>query len=218
MTRQEIRQKFRYENPDVTDRVITDTTLNEWMKTANIEVACKTRCIVSNASQTFSSVIDQQYYDLTSQITRFYDIDDMPGGGVYYDSEPIKKATAGEMNQIARNWKSRTSGVPKYYWRRGQYLWLDRKPSAVKTVSVDSILIPADFDSDSSEPFNGLTHLRPFHDSISKYLQSRTKQKIGKQEDAAIAEKDYEKYVDWMKKTVSGYSRSSVFLKVAASS
>jgi hypothetical protein len=50
-----------------------------------------------------------------------------------------------------------------------------------------------------------------------KYLQHRSKQKVGKQEEASIAEKDYSKYLDWMRKMVTGYSRSATFMRVKAS-
>lgn len=217
MTRLEIRNKFRAENPDVTERVITDATLNEWLISGDKEICALTRCIVSNVSETFNTVINTQYYDLTAQIDKFYDIDDMPGGGVYYNDVPLKKTTPGEMNYTARSWRTRSSGTPQKYWRRGKYLWFDRAPDAVQDVDIDCVYVSDDFDSDSVAPYNQLEHLEPFHDGLVKYLQRRTKQKIGKPEDAATAEKDYMDYVKWMKKTVKGYSQSAVFMRVAAS-
>lgn len=217
MNRLEIRNKFRAENPEITDRVITDATLNEWLLSGNREVACLTRCIVSDESYNLQATASVQKYDL-SVITNFYEIDDMPGGGVYYNDKPLVKASQGEMNSTVRYWKSRTAGEPKNWWRRGKYLWLDRPAAATgDDIEIDYILRPDAFDSDAKEPFNELDHLEPYHDALVKYLQHRSKQKVGKQEEASIAEKDYSKYLEWMRKTVTGYSRSATFMRVKAS-
>lgn len=210
-TRLEIREQFRIENPELTDRVITDTQLNIWCKAANKEICAITRCIVSNVSATFNTEASTKYYDLSDIIYKFFDIDDIPGGGVYYDDVPLKKATPAEMNQLSRNWRSAANGTPKKYWRRGKYLWLHPTPDAAQDVDVDSILLPDDFDSDLEMPYNDLEHLSPYHDGIQKHLQARAKAKVGKQEEATIAKKDYSDYVSWMKRMVAGYSHAAIY-------
>lgn len=202
MTRQELRDKFRVENPEITEKVISDTVLNVWMKIANKEICSNTRCIVSNVPATFNTTIDVQYYDLETLIDNFLDIDDTPGGGVYYNDVSLIKTSPMEMNEQSSKWRSATSGTPKKWWLRGKYLWFDRKPDAAEDVDIDCILLPDDFDSDSELPFNGLEYLQVYDDAISKYLQWRVKQKVGKQEEAAIAKKDYLDYTAWMKKSV----------------
>jgi hypothetical protein len=213
MTRQELRDKFRAENPEITDRVITDVTLNTWMKIANKEVCCMTRCIVSNVPQTFNTTIGIQYYDLEQRISNFYDIDDLPGGGVYYNDEALEKASPSEMNHRNSKWLSAEDGTPKRWWMRGKYLWFDVAPDAADDVDVDCILLPSDFDSDSEQPFNELGYLQTYDDSISKYLQWRCKAKVGKPEEANIAKKDYLDYVAWMKKSVRSMKASPIQLK-----
>lgn len=218
MNRLQIRTKFRAENPELTDRVVTDAVLNEWLLSGNLEICCRTRCIVSETSSRIEAVAGTQKYDLTSNITNFYDIDDMPGGGVYYNSKPLTKASAGEMNTVARMWKTRGNGTPTRYWRRGKYIWFDYPCETTgDDIDIDCILMPDDFDSDAKAPFNELGHLEPFHDALVKYLQMRNKQKVGKQEEASIAEKDFNTYVEWMKGTTQGYSRSASFMRVKAS-
>lgn len=218
MNRLEIRQKFREENPEITDRVVTDAVLNAWLLSGNREVCCLTRCIVSEESYNLQATVNIQKYDLTENISKFYDIDDMPGGGVYYNDKPLTKSSQGEMNQTASRWKARTAGTPKFYWRRGKYLWLDCPAAATgDDIEIDYILLPDAFDSDAKYPFNELDHLQTFDDALVKYLQLRNKQRVGKQEEASIARQDYKDYVDWMKKTVSGYSRSASFMRVKAS-
>lgn len=205
MNRAAIRSKFYAENPEITERILPATVLNEWMLTANKEICCETRCIVSNESKVINSIEDVQFYNLESNISRFHDIDDMPGGGVYYNGKPLIKTSAGEMNRIASGWKSWASGTPKRYWRRVGYLWLDRKPDTDDIeIEVDCILEPEDFDNDADEPFDGLAHLQAFADGINKYLQYRAKLKLGKEGEGAAAFKFYVDYVSWMKKRVKG--------------
>jgi len=208
-TRAEIRERFRAENPEIDVRVIPDATLNSWMKTANKEVCAETRCIVSNVASTFNTTIGLQYYDIQSLISNFFDVDELPGGGIYYNDVPLEKKSPSEMNGLRRSWRSGDSGTPKYWWLRGRYLWFDRAPDAAQDVDIDSILIPDDFDSDSKSPFNEQTHLQIYDDSINKYLQWRTKAKVGKVDESAIAKADYMSYIKWMKSSV-GKMRASV--------
>ncbi len=212
-TRLEIREDFRVENPEIDENVITDAQLNTWAKKANKEICAITRCIVTNTSETFNSVVDTQYYDLSDKIDQFFEIDDIPGGGVYYDGKPLKKATPSELNQFNSSWKSRTSGTPKKWWRRGKYLWFDWKPSAIKVISVDAVLIPDDFSDDDQMPYNNLEHLSPYDEGIQKYLQWKAKAKIGKTDEAAIAKAEYAEYTKWMKKMVAGYSNAGIYLR-----
>ena len=211
MTRAEIRTDFRTENPELTDRVITDALLNTWMKKANREICAETRCIVTNVSETFNTVANTQYYDLEAEIDNFFDIDDSTGGGVYYNDLPLEKSSPSEMNSFNRNWRSFTAGTPKKWWMKGKYLWFDRKPNAAQDVDVDCILIPNDFDSDAEEPFNELGYLQVYSDGISKYLQWRCKAKIGKGDEAKIAKQEYLDYVIWMRKLVRSAKASAIF-------
>lgn len=205
MTRAELRAKFRVENPDIPERVISDSTLNSWMTTANLEIATETRCIVTSESETFVSLLNTQTYDLEANIERFHDIDDMPGGGVYFNGAPLEKSSPGAMNRVSRLWKTQNSGIPKRYWRRGAILWFDKPcETAGLEIAVDCILTPEPFDNDSEEPFEGLSHLQAYVDGINKYLQWRSKPVVGKPQDAAQAYKDYVAYVAWMKKRVGG--------------
>jgi len=213
MIRSEIRETLRNENPEVTDRVITDTVLNDWMLRADKEICAITRCIVSNTSQTFTASTTLQYYDLEAEITNFYDIDDLPGGGVYYNNVPLKKATPAEMNLTRRKWKTASAGTPKKWWRRGKYLWFDKVADTANEIAVDAILVSNDFDADAKSPYNSLSHLVPYHDGILKYLQWRVKQKIGKPDEAKIAKDDYMAYTKWMKSEVAGYNNAAILMR-----
>lgn len=216
MNRSEIRETFRAENPEITERVVTDAVLNAWMLRADKEICAITHCILSNTAETFTAVVNTQYYDLEANIDKFFDVDDLPGGGVYFNNKPLKKATPAEMNFVLRTWKTSASGTPKKWWRRGKYLWFDRAPSAASTIAVDTVYISNDFDSDAKTPYNSLGHLEPFHDGILKYLQWRAKQKIGKPDEAKIAKDDYTSYTKWMNSKVREYNNAAILMRPRA--
>lgn len=216
MNRQNIRQKFRDENPEITERVISDSTLNSWMATANDEICCETRCIVSNEPEVIESQANIKYYDLESNIENFYDIDNFPSVGVYYNGKGLKLSSAGEENDRNKNWRNASSGTPLRFWRKGKYLWLHPTPDTSDIeIEVDCIFKPETFNSDTQEPFNGLGHLQPYCDGINKYLQWRVKAKVGKIDESTIAHKDYLTYVSWMKKQIKGNKYNAVRIKPA---
>ena len=219
MNRETIRSRFRSENPEITERVISDSVLNGWMEDGDKDICAITKCLKSNVPETFSSVVDLQYYDLTAQISKFYDIDEYPGGGVWYDDDPLEKATEAEMNYIMRNWKDASSGTPKRYFRRGQYIWFDVAPdTADLDIAISTVYISDDFDSDGKTPYNQLSYLEPFHVGILKYLQWKTKQKVGKDQESAKAEQEYYTFAKRMKKLTSGSHNDKAFFKVRSNS
>jgi len=169
-------------------------------------VAMFTRCIRKNLPETIGTTEDEQYWDLTSEITNFYDIDEYPGGGVYYNNKALKKTTIAELNMRSSTWLDRGSGTPKKYFRRSAYLWVDRPiDSNEYDIKVYAVLKPNDFDSDADEPYNELSYLEPFHyGGIGRYLMWQAKLKLRKFEEAAIAQKEFLSYCGRMKKQLSG--------------
>ena len=218
MNRADMRTRFRAENPEITERVITDDVLNGWMLDGDKDICAGTRCIVSNTPETFSAVEDTQYYDLTAEITRFFDIDEYPGGGVWFDNQPLTKATESEMNYILRNWKSADSGTPRKYFRRGKYLWFDYAPDSTDTIAVSTVYISDDFDDDTDTPYNGLSYLQPYHPGVLKYIQWKAKQKVGKDQEAAKAELEYQTFIRRMRKNIRGAQNNAAYLVNRSSS
>ena len=212
MTRSEIISKFREENPEITTNVISPAILNTWCLVGNIEICTKARLIVGSTTLTtsLSGSTGVKQYNLTSLITNFYDIDEWPGGGVtYYTSSTeyrrLTRRTVAELDQIKPGWRGITdNGTPMNYYRRGQYLYLDRPPEGSKSLEVYTVLLPDDFDDDAETPFNQLTYLKPFHYSVVLYLTMRAKAKVSKSEEAKNAMAEYESYVQWMKEEVGG--------------
>jgi len=202
MTRSDLRERFRTENPEVTERVITDALLNDFLFDGDKETCAMTRCVVGDTEWT--SVEDDQYWDLTQKIDNFFDIDEYPGGGVAYDDDRLEKTTIAQLDEESSAWRTRSSGTPKKYFRRGQYLWFDRPVDDALTIQVYAVLISDDFDNDTIMPFNQLPYLEPFHGGLIKYLQWRVKAKIGKTEEAKTAKQEWLDFVAWMKKELGG--------------
>lgn len=202
MNRLEIRQRFRSENPEITDRVLTDATLNSWMIEANINFCCATRLIQKSGS--FTTVEDQDEYELTSQLSGFYEIDEFPGGGVAYDGNRLTLTTKAALDNSIKSWRSRSSGTPTKYYRRANYLYFDRPSDEAVTVDVDYASIPDSFDDDTKSPYNELLHLEPYHYGIILYLQGRAKMAVGKDNDKTRSMAEYLAYVEWCKKQTQG--------------
>jgi len=206
MIRSEIVTMFRTENPEITDRVISDALLYEWLEIGNTEVACITRCIVGDFvfnSVVTTSVYDTKY-DLTDKIPNFYDIDDFPGGGVSYDDDPLDKTTVSELDKEDSSWRTREASVPEKWYRRGKYLYFDYPiETADDEIRVYSILKPESFNDDVM-PFNQLEHLEPYHYSLVLFLQKKAKMKVGKPGEEVKAQQEYNDYIKWMAKQIGG--------------
>ena len=214
MTRSEIVTRFRAECPEITSRVITNSVLYSWCEVGDKEICARTRCIVDKEGTTISTAEDDQSFDLTNESTRFYDIDEFPGGGVAYDDDRLEFTTIAELDQLSSSWRTRSSGTPKKYFRRGKWLWLDRPiDSDAEDLTVYSVLIPTDFDDDDKTPFDELSYLEPFHYSVVLYLIMRAKAKVGKREDALKAMAEYENYIAWMKKELGGGKFGKIYLR-----
>lgn len=213
MTRAEIVEKFRAENPDITTKVISNALLYAWAKQGDKEICAMTRCITDQDGTTITTAEDDTHYDLTVQITKFYDIDEFPGGGVTYNDDRLKKTTIAELDELHPGWRDRESGTPREYYRRGGWLYLDRAiDSNAYDLKVYAVLISDDFDDDAKTPYNQFSYLSPFHDGINKYLQWRAKAKVGKQQEAQIAKQEFTDYAAWMKSMITGGKTSAIRL------
>ena len=205
MIRSEIISRFRQENAEISDRVITDSVLNSWLIVGDKEICARARLIVDDDGTTIETTEDDTHYDLTSKISKFYSIDTYPGGGVTYNDKRIHKTTIAKLDAESSNWRARSSGTPKEYYVRGKWLYLDRPVDSNEyDLKVYSVLIADDFDDDSKTPYNQITMYEPFHPGLIFYLAWRAKAKVGKPQDSAIAEQEYLNYVEWIKREVGG--------------
>ena len=211
MIRSEIIQKFRDENPEITSRVLTDTTLNSWLQAGDKEFCCETRCIVDQGT-TITTVANEQYWDLTAEITNFYDIDKTSASGVTYNGKALKYKAMSELDIESNNWRARDAGIPQSWFRRGKYLWVDRKvDSAADDIVVYSALLSNDWITDIA-PYNALAYLEPFHPAMVLYLTKRAKAKVGKPEEAMAAAQEYASYLIWAKKQLGATRFGAIHL------
>jgi len=204
MNRNEIIETFRAENPRFkTIKALPEPTVNIWCKLGDKDVCARSRCLAGDFS--FTTVIGEPKYDLTDEESKFFDIDEYPGGGISYDDDRLKKTTIAELDNKNSSWRTASDGTPKKYYKRGQYIYLVDPPDAEETVQVYCLLISDDFDSGEKIPFNGLTYLEPYHYAIVKFIKWKAEQKKGgKRDDALIAKAEYEEYVAYMKKMLGG--------------
>ena len=213
MTRSEVVDAFRVECPEIPSRVISDATLYSWLLVGDKEFCAETRCIVDQDGQEWDSAVDDIYYDLASKITNFYDIDDYPGSGVLYNSKRLEKTTMAALDAESSNWRDRDSGTPKKWYRRGKYLYLDRKIDTVSIkVKVYAVLLSNDWITDVT-PYNSLAHLEPFHSAMVLYLTKKAKAKVGKPEEAMAAMQEYGAFVSWAKKQLSGNKSAPIYFR-----
>lgn len=211
MNRAEIKEVFRTENPEITTNVVTDAQLNIWCKQADKVICAIARCITGSIS--FTSASDEESWKLTDKDPKFYDIDENPGGGVAYNNKRLGKTTKADLDSESPNWRTRDSGTPKKYYRRGEYIYFDRPVDDAKTIDIDIVKISDDFDDDSKTPYNQLSYLEPFHYGINKYLQWKAKWKVRKYEEAQIAKEDFFDYAKWMKKELIGGKFGIIHIK-----
>jgi hypothetical protein len=211
MTRAEIKDDLRRLCPEISATVLTDAALNSMLLVGDKEVAARTRCIVGD--YTWECADDEQYWDLTTKIPTFYAIDSFPGGGVCFDDEALEEITIAELDQKSSNWRSRTSGDPDYYWTRGKMLWFDRPVKTGADIQVYFAAVSDDFNSDDITPFNQLSYLEPFHNSLVLYLVMRAKSKVGKMEESAMAKQEYENYLMWMRKEIISSKKGVVHIQ-----
>jgi hypothetical protein len=207
MTRTEIIERFRAENPEITANVVPTVTLNSWCLQGDKEICAKARLIVSDG--VITSVTGQSQYDLTN-LTKFYDIDRIPGDGVNrVDTDGrykrLDETTRSELSSNSPSWRSASNGTPKKYYRRGKYMNVWPPPdSSIEEFAIDYVAISDDFNSDAIAPYNQLTYLEPFHPGLVFYLTWRAKAKVGKAEEAATSKAAYDMYVLWMRKEIGG--------------
>jgi len=194
---------FRDQNPEITSRVLSDTTLHSFLQAGDKEFCAETRCIVDQGT-TITTVANEQYWDLTVEITNFFDIDKTSASGVTYNGKPLKYMSMAELDNESSNWRARSAGVPTSWFRRGKYLWFDRKvDSEADDIVVYSALLSNDWITDIA-PYNAETQLEPYHVAMVLYLTKRAKAKVGKPEEAIAAFQEYASYLKWAKVQIGG--------------
>lgn len=213
MIRSEIIERFREECPEATSRVISDAVLYSWCELGDKQFCSETRCIVDQDGTTITTAENDYYWDLMSNITNFYDIDDYPGSGVLYNDKRLSKSSMGELDMESPTWRDWSSGTPKKWYRRGKYLYVDRKiDSNAYDLKVYAVLISDDWNTDVM-PFNQLTYLEPFHEAMVLFLIKKAKAKLGKEEEGVKAQAEYTAFVRWAKTQLGGNKFAPIYFR-----
>lgn len=211
MTRGEIITRFREENPEATLNVVSHAVLQSWTEVGDLEICTRVRLV--KTEEPFNSVIGVRSYNLATEITNFYDIDILPGGGVCYDGRALKVTTPAQLNADSPSWRT-TSGTPTKYYRRGGFLYLNYLPTSVKEILVSAVVLPDPLNDDTKLPFNQLTHLKPFHYALVLYLKFRLfNGKIKKEGMAESSKAEYMDYINWMKQEIDRGIYSTIQLR-----
>ena len=214
MNREDIRDALRELCPEITDRVLTDTQLNTLLKIGDKDFCARTRCITNYDPETISTTANDTFWDLTTEISKYYDVDEFPGGGISYNNERLDLKTIAQLDEIDSGWRTASAGTPEYYFRRGPRIYTNCPiDSNADDIKVYAVLISNDFDSDPKTPFNELTYLEPFHFGLVLWLVWKGKVKIGKREDALTAMQEYVEYAKWVKKELGGTKYSEIYFR-----
>lgn len=209
MLMSDIIQRFRDENPELDANVISDATLMSWLLDGDLETCTRVR-LINQEGISIPAVSGTSTYDLTKTTALFLDIDESVGGGLcYYNTsgsyKRIDRVTKAWLDNNNSQWRTASSGTPRYYYRYGQNIIVYPKPdSTIVNFTVDLILLSNPFINLNQMPFNQLPYLAPFHASLKLYLMWRAKIKIGKSDESDAALKAYVAYTDWMIKTIGG--------------
>jgi len=202
MNRGEILTRFRQENPEITSNVASDSVLQSWVEVGNLEICRRVRLIRSDT--TFTAVIGTSSYNLSNEISNFYDIDEYPGGGVSYDDNRLTKRTISELDSIRPSWRTASNGTPKDYYRRGSNIVLGTPPDTASDIQVYTVLIADPLDADSKTPYNELSYLEPYHYALVLYLKMRAFMgKVKKRDAAEMAMQEYENYIVQMEREIN---------------
>ena len=213
MIRSEIMARFREECPEIPTRVISDTVLYSWCELADKEFCAETRCIVDQDGTEWNTAVNDTNYNLSTKITSFYDIDDTYASGVVYDGKPLTKTTMAGLDLDSTSWRARDAGTPKKWYRRGNFLYLDRPAAtAALKVKVYSVLLSDDWTTDVA-PFNQLAYLEPFHEAILLNLIARAKAKVAKGQEAQAALAMYTAFVKWSKGQLLGNKGGPIYFR-----
>lgn len=209
MLMSDIIQRFRDENPELDQSTIPDATLMSWLLIGDQEICMKVR-LINQQDVNINAVASQGSYDLTKTTPYFFDIDESIGGGlVYFNTSGTYKRiypkTKAWLDNNNSQWRTASSGTPRYYYRYGQYINVYPTPdTTIVNFNVDLILLSNPFNNLNIMPYNQLPYLAPFHYGLVLYLQWRAKIKIGKDDEADAAYKLYSMYVQWMIDTIGG--------------
>jgi len=159
------------DNPaDTSQYRISTIVLNIWLNQAQQQFNILTEAV--RAVLSITSVADQAAYAYPTTLFKPLEVSaDIDDDDIY---EPLGPATIAELNNYSKTWRDEgsTSNPDLYYLdHESAKIGIFPPPDAAVTdgIKVWGVIIPTDMAAGTSQPFNSITYLVPFHHILKHY-------------------------------------------------
>ena len=200
----QIRRNVHDTSSDSTLQTYTDSVIDAWINDAQREIVSLTWCIQTSTSYVLTAATT--YYAVPTDFIAV-----VPGKALFLDNGgqqyQLQEFSEAKVYQTDPDFEQTSSGPPTYYFTRFPgdtddsleiaYLPV---PTATSTGTVTLFYYnrPTDLSSDSDVPFEGFTHLYPYHYGIVYHVVARIKALEQKMEQSTYWMKEFERVVTTM--------------------
>lgn len=180
----------------------TDAMINDWINEGQREIVNLTWCVEMSTSYVLSA--GTTYYSLPTNFlgAKLVTFTDRHGLTIEMDESSFHK-----IYQQESDFEASSTGPPDHYFIRhpgtaGTTLQIAYIPvpttTSTGTVKMWYAYFPADLSADSSVPFDGFNHLKPYHYALVAHVTAKIKAIEGKYDEAGFYLKELERYVTTM--------------------
>lgn len=180
--RDEIRRLVKDTDTTTSRQRWSDTVLNTRIDQSHDRISAITRCIIDDYD--LDLVSGTQEYTLPSYFLQEEQVLYLDGSGNYV---AIGKRSENEMNMESAYWRATEGSDLELYYIRSATIGFYPKPNFSRTGGVKIWLAkrPTAFSADADIPFDSLSTLYPFHDTICFEVAYKCKMDEGKYDEAA---------------------------------
>lgn len=189
MNLSDLRARFRLAVPEADTNVVTNSQLDALLNDGALDLARRTECLKNYADQDLTAATAE--YDKPSDAIRIMGV--YVGGTGSWEKMP--QVT---MDFLAHNVDDSyldDTGVTYGWYDRRDKVGIYKIPTSTEAgtsyLRIYYVEKPDTMSDDSHVPFNSLNHLYPYHELVYMYATYKTKQAIGKWEQAKVIEADY---------------------------
>lgn len=202
-TRVQIRAQIGDISTDTVKQRWSDSLLNDRINIVQRNIAVYTRCIYGRSFITPTT--GQAEYNLPSDCMTI----DRVSYLIITTTSAYKKLAWRSMGGLDRDspyWENLSSGMPKYYYERGNMIGLSPAPgvsySNQNALKIDYFVLPTNLIFDTDVPFNGDYSLYPFHDLIILGVVIMCKTDDNRYNEVQILKAEYYRLLDIMDKRI----------------